>query len=85
MEVEQPKTLDERRYIANRFVKDFNYNAPIVVDSMENTFETYFAAWPARYWIIFQNKIVFLAQPEKDHTYHFQKVRQFLKQKAWQQ
>ncbi len=74
----QPQSIDERRLIAQRFVKDFNYQPPMVLDNMENEFESQFAAWPARYWIVFKKQLFFIAAPHEDHKYHIQEVKKWL-------
>jgi hypothetical protein len=48
----QPKTLEERRLIANDFVERFHYALPLVVDTMENQAEDTYAAWPERLYVI---------------------------------
>jgi len=66
----QPKTLEERRAIAQRFVKKHDYQLPLVLDGIDNCFMKTFAAWPIRYYVIRDGKVAFKAQPsDSDFTY----------------
>lgn len=38
--------------VARRFVEDYNYTLPCVVDTMDNQFNQLFAVWPERYYVI---------------------------------
>jgi hypothetical protein len=51
---EQPKTLEERLALANRFKTDFNFEIPTLVDSMDKSkcFEDIYGAWPEQFFAI---------------------------------
>jgi len=59
----QPKTIEERLAIANKFVSETKYETPLVVDSIANTFESEFAAWPERFFILQEKKVIFIGEP----------------------
>lgn len=40
--------MESRLKIANGFVDDFNFEIPMLVDTMNNEFDALFAAWPER-------------------------------------
>ncbi len=48
----QPRTLDARVAIAADFVERFEYDIPLVVDSMENAADEAYAGWPERLYVI---------------------------------
>lgn len=60
----QPRSLDERIDVCRQFVKEYDFELPICVDSMANRFRDTFAAWPFRYYVLHQGKIIFKAQPD---------------------
>jgi hypothetical protein len=61
--VDQPTTLEERLNNARQFVKKFNFEMPMLVDSMNNTFHTTYGSWPFRFYVINEGKLVFKAEP----------------------
>ena len=48
----QPKTLEQRVYIANDFIKRYKYPVPFGIDDMGNAAEGAYSAWPERLYII---------------------------------
>jgi len=66
----QPKTLQERIHLANLYKNKFsemNLKLPnIAVDSISNEFDEMFSAWPIRFFVVQNGKLVFKAQPSKD-------------------
>jgi len=48
----QPKTLEQRLFIANDFIKRFSYPVPFGVDDMSNAANDAYAAWPERLYVI---------------------------------
>jgi len=63
---DQPKTLSERCELARKYSYDNNMTIPVVVDTMDNAFESVFAAWPVRFYVIKNGELVFKAQPNKE-------------------
>jgi len=48
-------------------VEEWKFPIPMLVDTMDNQFEKEFAAWPLRFYVIQNNKLVFKAQPDADY------------------
>jgi type I thyroxine 5'-deiodinase len=48
----QPTTLAERAQIASDFVKQTEYEIPVVIDTMDDAVEAAFAGWPERLYVI---------------------------------
>jgi hypothetical protein len=68
----QPKRLEDRLRLAAEFVREQQVRIPMLVDNMDNAFETRFAAWPFRYYVLSApltdtskttRKVLFKAQP----------------------
>lgn len=59
----QPKTVEERMVLAEKYTEKLNSQIPVVVDTMENEFERRFAAWPMRWYIVQGGRLVFKPQP----------------------
>lgn len=77
--VNQPKTLNERLDNARQLQKDFQCEIPMLVDSMDNTFHTTYGAWPFRFYVIHENKLVFKAEPHKEtFTYNMDELDRWI-------
>jgi hypothetical protein len=50
--IPDPKTLAERKKVAETFAEQFNLKLPILVDPMADPFERAFAAWPDRVYVL---------------------------------
>jgi len=75
----QPRTIAERLSLANGFVKDFDLKLPMVVDTMANSFQTTYAAWPFRFFVVHNGKLALIAQPHADtHYYQLDDLRAWL-------
>jgi type I thyroxine 5'-deiodinase len=59
----QPKTIEDRLEIARNFVSEFKFELPMLVDTMANEFDTRFAAWPERFYIVQNNELVLVGEP----------------------
>lgn len=68
--VDQPLTLEQRLKNANQCRESFKFEMPMIVDNMDNTFHNTYGAWPFRFYIMYQNKLVFKAEPDAD-GYHY--------------
>jgi thyroxine 5-deiodinase len=69
----QHRTLEERTELAKLFKQDMQYQLPMYVDLMDNTFERVFAAWPERYYIVLNGKVMYKSMP-RDESMHFDEV-----------
>jgi len=74
----QPTKMEERCQVACEFQNNTEYMIPIVVDTMQNQFDSLFGAWPVRFFIVQNNVLVFKANPNSEHTYDLQEVRNWL-------
>lgn len=63
--VDQPTLLADRLRHAEEFRKNFKLEMPMLVDNMENTFHTTYGAWPFRFYIIDQGRLVLKAEPNE--------------------
>jgi len=59
----QPKSIQERISVAKDFMDALQIKIPMIVDTMDNSFEDLYAAWPLRAYIIRDGRIVYKAQP----------------------
>jgi len=59
----QPTTLDERVTVASNFLKETNFQIPLLLDNMNNQFHQTLAAWPFRFYIVDNGRIALKAQP----------------------
>ena len=50
--VKDPKTLAERKEVAEEFARQFKLTLPILVDTIDNRAEAVFAAWPDRVYVL---------------------------------
>lgn len=63
VEIKQHRVLEERISAAELFIRDYEYKLPLVIDSIDNSFNSIFAAWPERFYIAHNNKLAYIAQP----------------------
>jgi len=63
--VDQPTTLTQRLDNAKQFTKSFNFQMPMLVDNMDNTFHATYGSWPFRFYIIHDGKVVLKAEPSQ--------------------
>lgn len=79
---DQPTTLEERCTLAQHFIKEFNYQIPMLVDPIDNPFESKFAAWPFRFYIIENGILRMRAEPQKNSfVYELKHIREYLQKK----
>jgi len=78
--VNQHKNLEERILAAKNFVGDFNYpsdsentSMTIVVDSWDNDFDSTFAVWPERAFIIDGGRLSYISKPAPDGSIDWEK------------
>lgn len=77
--VDQPTTLAERLHNAQQFQKTFNFEMPMLVDNMDNTFHFTYGSWPFRFFVIHQGQLVLKAEPHQDtFAYNMDEVDQWL-------
>lgn len=74
----QPKEMETRLEIANTFVKDFKVETPMLVDTMDNQFDNSFAAWPERFYIVHNDRVVFVGYPTTEFGFDRETLRSTL-------
>lgn len=66
----QPRSLQARRDVARDFVRETGYKLPVVLDAIgvagvaDNGFESAYAPWPIRFYVIYNGRLEWIAQPE---------------------
>lgn len=63
VDIPNHKTIEDRKKAAEKLNKD---NIEILLDTMDNTFDNTFAAWPERYYIIYDGVIQYIASPTSE-------------------
>jgi len=74
----QPTEMAERCQVALEFQSNTKYLMPIAVDTMENQFDECFGAWPTRFFIVQNNVLLYKAQPNSEHAYDLQEIKDWL-------
>jgi len=70
LRISQPISTIERCGVARSFVKEYNYQVPVLVDLIDNNFSESWAAWPIRFYVIENGRtLVYKAQPDHKNTY----------------
>jgi len=59
----QPRTIEERCGLARKYKEMNGLTMEVGVDLMSNEFESVFAAWPLRFYVVKEGKLVWKAQP----------------------
>jgi len=75
----QPKSLDERLNNARYFQKTYEFEMPILVDSMENRFHLTYGSWPFRFYVVHQGKLVLKPEPgEQTYAYDMDELDRWI-------
>ncbi len=65
----QHKTLKDRIKMVKKFLEEFpEWNIPTFLDTMENEFNTKYAVWPDRGFLINNKKMQYIARVNDDGT-----------------
>jgi len=64
---DQPKVLEERCGLARKYKEEKGLSIEMGVDLMNNGFEKVFAAWPVRFYVVKEGKLVWKAQPNLEY------------------
>jgi len=68
--VRTPSSDKERCALAQRMCKELSMDLPLYVDPVENVFETQFAPWPLRFFVLDkQARLHYKSQPTVDLTH----------------
>lgn len=77
--VRQPKTFEERLENAQKFKKNFNFEMPMLVDDMNNTFHNTYGSWPFRFYVIFNGELILKAEPDSEaFTYDLNEIDKWI-------
>jgi len=71
--IPQHRTEGERLQAAQTFQRTFRVPFPVRVDGIENNFETNFCTWPFRFYILYQGRVFWRAQP-RGCSYHLEEL-----------
>jgi len=69
LKIMQPRTTMERAAIATKFKNDYDFLLPMLVDTVDNNFEQTYSAWPIRFYVVQNYRVLFKAYPDKLNTY----------------
>jgi len=69
--IKQHQTLQDRCLLATSLTNTYQFAIPVYVDTMENLFQMSYAAWPVRAFIVKNDKIDFILQPQLPGYYDF--------------
>jgi type I thyroxine 5'-deiodinase len=73
---EQTRSHEARAQAAKDMIRDLDYRLPLLLDDPRtNAFDSNFASWPLRFYILQNNKVVYKAQP-RDCTYSIEELEQ---------
>jgi len=57
LKISQPISTIERCGVGRSFVKEYNYQLPMLIDLIDNNFSEDWAAWPIRFYVIEGKKV----------------------------
>lgn len=64
----QPKTLEERRRMVDVLIDEHHPTIPIVMDTMENSFQNAYNPWPDKAYVFLNDRILYIARINDDGT-----------------
>lgn len=75
--VYQSKHLQNRVIEARNFVSQFDLSWPVAVDDPElgDPFNSVYASWPTRFYIMLDCKMSFIGQPNMQHVYELRDLK----------
>lgn len=62
--IKQATSNAERCQAARTFVQDFDFQVPMLVDTIENEFDRSYAPWPLRFYVFRRGKVEYIAEPK---------------------
>lgn len=74
---DQPTTTEERLTLAKSLVESKQVSVPMLVDTLDNTFESTFCPWPVRFYVLHGGRVAFKAQPT-GYGYDFAEMSRYL-------
>lgn len=64
--IESHKNVEDRLICMDKLKKAFGLTMPIYCDNMNNDFETEYASWPFRYYVIKNGRFLMIFEPSDD-------------------
>jgi len=64
--VDQPTTIEQRTENARQCYNDCQFEVEMLIDTMNNQFHLTYGSWPFRFYVFYENKLVFKAQPDEN-------------------
>lgn len=64
----QTKTIEERRNMIQLLLDEYHPTIPIMIDTMENDFQTKYNPWPDRAFMFQNGKVKYIARINDDGT-----------------
>jgi len=77
--INQHKTIEERLTVANDFKDNYHFSVPLLVDTMDNQFDSLYASWPERFYIVRDAKMAFIGIPSTEFGYDRNDIVRWLK------
>jgi hypothetical protein len=62
----QTKTIADRLNMVNELKNQFNWEIPVYIDNLENTFNEHYSAWPDAAYVIHNNDIIYKSNVNND-------------------
>lgn len=75
--IKQATSNSERCQAARNFVKDFDFQVPMLVDTIDNEFDRSYAPWPLRFYVFHGGKVEYIAEP-RDGRFDVAELREAL-------
>jgi len=63
------QTIEDRQKGAQLLMEKFNFQLPILLDTMDNQFDSKYAVWPERYYFIKEGKMEIIGEPTTEFGY----------------
>ena len=77
-EFRQHRSLQERRAACDELLRDYDLgDMPFYLDDMTNSFNSTYASWPFRFWVITKEQIAFKPMPQ-NAMYDLNELESFL-------
>lgn len=59
------KTIEDRLFCVDKMKNEYHIDVPMYADNMNDIFETEFASWPFRFYVIKNKKFKMIGQPNE--------------------
>jgi len=76
--INQHQTIEQRIEAAKEFQKVFHLEIPMLVDTIDNSFDQIYSSWPIRFYVIQKEKLIYVPEP-KNGSYSMEELEKILK------